>query len=179
MRWNGFVRSLVFAAVTALAYVPYSALISPWLGAKLALSSYLILAVSVYVTGLASTLRRGLGAALVAAPLGLGLLLISGSPQLCAVGAVFILGLCRSGVLYRSRFGRALVLESVLGFGGLLLADFLWVGSFFPVSMALWGFFLVQSAFFLIGGVSERRDVIDDMDPFDQACTRALALLEE
>ena len=37
MRWNGFVRSLVFAAVTALAYVPYSALISPWLGAKLAL----------------------------------------------------------------------------------------------------------------------------------------------
>ncbi len=179
MRWNGFARSLVFAGVTAAGYAPFALVVAPWLGAGAALAAYAVLAVAVYTVGLASTLRRGVGAALLAALLGAGVLAATASTREVVVAAALILCLCRSGVLYRTRFARALVLEGTLLVGGLGLAQHLMGPSTLSVILAVWGFFLVQSVFFLVGGVEEKRLACEVLDPFEQAHARALSILEE
>jgi hypothetical protein len=46
------------------------------------------------------------------------------------------------------------------------------------LSLAIWGYFLVQSSYFLVGGRSPRRDG-PPRDPFEQARARLQRLLEE
>jgi hypothetical protein len=46
------------------------------------------------------------------------------------------------------------------------------------VAFAIWGFFLVQSFFFLLGGVAERAATPAGLDPFEVARARAVALME-
>ena len=55
-------------------------------------------------------------------------------------------------------------------------------GSFFPIAMGVWSFFLVQSAFCLIGGPATREARSAppiDSDPFEAALRRARSLLQE
>lgn len=178
MRWNSFIRSIMFAAGAAAAYVPYSIVLGPWLSVNLTLSTYMVLMTSVYLAGIASTLRMGLGAALLATFVGAATLALFRSPFETAIASSFVLGICRSGMLFRSRFARAVVIEVTLAIVGLVVARFLMVSIFLPVSLAIWGFFLVQSVFFLIGGIRERNDPTEGLDPFERAHARAIALLE-
>jgi hypothetical protein len=61
---------------------------------------------------------------------------------------------------------------------GLLLARFLASPGLLGIALALWGFFLVQSVFFAIGGTHERRPEAGALDPFDRAKRRMLEVLE-
>ena len=179
MRWNSFARSLLFAGVAAAGYAPFALAVTPWLGAGAALAAYAVLAVAVYTAGLASTLRRGVAAALVAALLGAGVLAATASPREVWVAAALILSFCRSGMLYRAPFTRAFLLEGLLLVAGLGLARHLMGPSTLSMILAVWGFFLVQSVFFLVQGVTEKGPSSEDLDPFERARSNALSILEE
>jgi hypothetical protein len=69
-------------------------------------------------------------------------------------------------------------METCLLAGGLGLSRFLAGPNPLQIALAIWGFFLVQSFFFLVGGVAERAEVAAGLDPFELARARALALLE-
>jgi hypothetical protein len=67
--------------------------------------------------------------------------------------------------------------ELALLLGGLLFARFLAGPSLLSAALALWGFLLMQSFFFLVAG-GRSQATARDGDPFEQAHRRALALLE-
>jgi hypothetical protein len=178
MRWNGFARSLLFAAVAAGAFPVFALVANPVLGRATALSLYLLGIAVVYVAGIAPRRSRGVVAAGIGSALAAGVLLLAPSVGTIAVGAALIVGVGRSGVLYRSRRARALVAETLLLAGGLGLARFLAGPDTLQVAFAIWGFFLVQSFFFLLGGVAERAETPVGLDPFEVARARAHALME-
>jgi hypothetical protein len=90
-----------------------------------------------------------------------------------------LIGAVRSGLLYRARPLRAILTEVALALGGLLFARFLLGPSAIAVMLAIWGYFLVQSTFFLIPGTKHGRSRASGPDPFELAHARALALLDE
>jgi len=179
MRWNSFGRSLAFAALAGAAWPAFALAAAPLIGTHAALSLYLVASAAIYVAGLAPRRVHGLGAAIVAAALGAVFVAVARDPGVVALGAAIGVGVCRSGLLYRARGGRALAAEACLLGAGLLLARYLATPGVLGVALALWGFFLVQSGFFLIGGVSKRNGDVRGIDRFDSARRRALALLEE
>jgi hypothetical protein len=179
MRWNSFGRTLLFGVLAALGLVAGSVLCVPPLRWETWLSFYLVATLVVYVVGLGPGLRRGVRAGLLAAGLGAALLVLADGPSQVALGAAAILAISRSGLLYRWRPDRGLVLEGTLVIGGLLLGRFLAGGGLGSIAFGLWGFFLVQSVFFLIGGVTVRTGARGEMDPFERARLRLVELIEE
>ena len=178
MRWNDFGRSLVFAAALAAAWPAVALVAGPLLGVSTTLSLYLVAAAALCVWGIAPDRARGAGGGLATATLGaLGLVLARDVWEVAAVAAV-ALGIARSGLLYRTRAARGLLLEATLLGGGLVLARWLATPGPLGVALALWGFFAVQSGFFAVGGVRERRAEVGGADRFEHARRRALELLE-
>jgi hypothetical protein len=178
MRWNGFSRSVLFGAAAAAAFAPVALTLSPWLGVQWSLVVFAALAVPLYLTGLGDTRRRGVTAALFAM-LGIaGVGVLGATPREALVAAAVVLGLARSGLAYPGPFVRSAVLESALLAGGLMVANVLIGSSTLSVVLAVWGFFLVQSFFFLVVGArpiaAPRR-----VDPFDEARDRAIAIMDE
>lgn len=180
MRWNGFLGSVLYAAAAAVLYLPCLVLTAPFLGLGPARGLYLAATVAVYVGGLVPRPGRALGAGLLAGALGLGVLAVAGALPQVAVGLAIVLAFTRSGVLYGSRPARAWLLEASLVAGGLGVASLLVGPSEASVAFALWGFYLVQASFFLVGGVREREaEPPAARDPFERAYASALALLED
>jgi hypothetical protein len=132
-----------------------------------------------YLVGLGANVRQGLvAAALLGISVGT-IALVAPSERDIVLAAAIGLGVLRSGLLYRARFARALALEGALLCGGLLIAGRLFDGSLTSTVLAIWSFYLVQSAFFAVAGITARPDHARDVDPFDSARARALALLDD
>lgn len=178
MRAHGFGATLVFGAVASAGLLAGAWLLVPPLSGATFLGLYLVATVCAYATALAPDPRRGAASFALAAALGAAVLALAGRPSEVAIGAALVLAVCRSGFLYRSRPLRALALEVALAGGGLALARFLATGGLAGAALALWGFFVVQSGFFLAGGVRPRR-AQPEGDPFDEARARLLVLLGE
>jgi hypothetical protein len=178
MRWDSFARSVVFAAIAGAAWPAFALVAGPLFGSRAAFSLYLVGATGVYVAGLAPTIARGIASACVAVAIAVGMAVVAGTSHAAALGAAIALGLARSGLLYRNRGARAIAIEALLLGGGLVLARFLMAPGVLGPALALWGFFLVQSAFFAIGGLRTRESAVVG-DRFESARRRALALLEE
>lgn len=178
MRWNTFGRSALFAAAAGCGVMPWLLGAAPLLGIRGALSVYLVIVAATYVTVIAPSVRRGMQGGLLVG--GLGAVLAVGAHSLpeLALGLGVLLALARSGLLYRSPSARAVTMEVVLVAGGLLFARFLAGTSLLSVTVALWGFLLVQSTFFLAGGTCPRPPAVGDKDPFEAACERAISLLD-
>lgn len=182
-----FPRSFVFAATSALAAPVFVALARPAVGGGHALSLYAIAVSAAYVFALASRPTLGLGAAIALAVPALGLWMCGGSPGELVFLCAGLLGVLRSGWLRRdprigTRFARVFAIEIVLLGAGLWLGAWAGQGAFFPVAMGVWSFFLVQSAFSLVGGpraARARARSAPAVDPFDAAQRRARSLLEE
>jgi hypothetical protein len=177
MRWHGFGRSALFAALAALGAFPWLTLTAPVLGTARALRLYLVLVTALYVAGLAREGRRSIAAAAGVAALGCVLLTMAHGLGELALGLAVLLGTARSAILYRAGTARALVTEIGLVTTGLLFARFLGGPTLLSITLAIWGFFLVQSLFFLIAGVSARRPAGRHPDPFEEAHRRATAIL--
>jgi len=182
-----FPRTLVFGAAAA-AGAPFAlALLGPLFGEAGALAALAIAVSAAYLLGLARRPATGLGAALALTLSGVGGIALGATPLALAALCAVLIGVLRSGLLRRdaragSDFGRAFALEAALVGGGLALGAWLARGSAFPVSLALWGFFLVQSGFFLVGGpaAAAARDAAPagEADPFERAQRRAQELLK-
>ncbi len=178
MRWNTFGRSAVFAAVAGCGVMPWLFVAAPLLGVRGALSVYLVAATAAYVTGMAPSLRRGFGAGIFIMMLGGPFAALAHALPELALGLAVLLAVARTGLVYRTRSPRAVAVEIGLVAAGLLFARFLAGSSLISVMLALWGFFLVQSVFFLLGGRGGRDASAARADPFVAACERANALLD-
>jgi hypothetical protein len=175
MTCNTFARGALFAAVAAAAWLPWALVMSPIVGAWNAHALFLVGITVAYVAAMASGTNR-FGAAIAVTLAGvLGAWLLRTPGDLVVALAVTI-AVVRSGVLYPAPHARAVLRETALVFGGLALARFLAGSTLLSIGLALWGFFLVQSLFFLFavapGGVGVQSD------PFEEAHRRALALLD-
>jgi len=178
MRWNSFSGTLVFAALAALGLPAAVLVLGPGLGGQTAVSLYVVASACLYLAGCAPRRRWGLAVAIPAAAAGGLILLVAPHPEQVALLSALMIAVCRSGFLYRSRPGRALLAELLLALAGLAVAHLLWGPGLIATALALWGYYLVQSVFFLIGGVQPRRPSPEG-DPFELARSRLLALLEE
>ncbi len=178
-RRNAFARGLLFAIGAAIA-----ALLAPAFALGSLALHVLLLAglVPAYLLVIAPDLRRGLGVSLT-------LLLVSGllwaigtPPAQLATLQLLALGIVRSGVFYPGGKLRAVLIEGSLIGTGIAFAGFLvgtrpsWMSV--DIALAVWGFFLVQSSFALIGARTEVTPG-QQRDPFDEANARATAVLEE
>jgi hypothetical protein len=178
MKWNGFGPSLGFALAAAAGWPLFAIAAGPVVGASAALSLYLVCVATVYAFGLTADRARGLGAAALTGAIAAAFAAIARDPAVVTLGAAIGIGLARSTLLHRRGAGRAIAVEVTLLGVGLLLARFLASPGPLGIALALWGFFLVQSVFFGIGGTSERRTEIGTMDPFERAKRRAMEVLE-
>jgi hypothetical protein len=179
MKRNAFARSLVFAAGAAAAWPAFALAVQPFTGGRGAIALYLVASAAAYVAVLAPTLVRGAAAAALAAGITGAYAAVARDPFAVALAAAIAIGLARSGLLHRASPARALAVEAILLGGGLALAGFLATPGILGVALAIWGFFLVQSAFPAIGGVRPSGAEAERGDAFERAHRRALALLEE
>ena len=163
MRWDSFGRSAAFAACAALGWMPWVVLGGPR-------ALYLVAATSAYVGGLGGP--RRLPAAMLTAIAG-GVLVVAGDAAVLCIGLAVALAVARSAFLYRAAPARAVVVEAALAGGGLFFARLLGTPS-----LAIWGFFLVQSFFFLLPAVRVRETTTGHPDPFEAAHARAMEVLE-
>jgi hypothetical protein len=178
IRCNTFVRSALFAAVAAAGWLSWVVVAAPLLGLWTARALYLVGVTAVYLAGLSPQGRRPLPVALAAFLVAAVVALLAHTTTELAIGLATILGIARSGFFYRAAPARAAATEAGLLLGGLLFARFLAGVSVPATALALWGFLLVQSLFFLVAGVRARTRSGAHPDPFEEAHRRALALLE-
>jgi len=177
-RWDGFGRSLVFAALAAAGLPVAVTFGAPLFGSAGAVRLYVIATAGAYVCGLAADRSRQLAALVFAVLTGGALALLPIGLEGTALGAAGIVAFARSGLLQHQRTLRALVIEAALAVLGLGAAAFLASGGLLASCLAVWSYFLVQSSYFLIGGRSPRRDG-PPRDPFEQARERLQQLLED
>ena len=170
MRWDSFGRSAAFAACAALGCIPWIVVGGPR-------ALYLVAVTSAYVAGLGGPIARRLPAAMLAAVAGGALLLARDATVLC-IGLAVALAVARSAFLYRAAPARAVVVETALAGGGLLFARLLGTRSPLGMALAIWGFFLVQSFFFLLVGARARETATGHPDPFEAAHARAMEVIE-
>lgn len=178
MHCNTFGRSAIFAALSGVSVVPWLVIAGPLLGMRLALALYLVALTATSVAALVPSRRRGLGAGVVVAVLGSCLVAATRTLPELALGLAVLFATARGAFLYRLRPARAALVELVLVGGGLLFARFLAGPSLISIAFAVWGFLLVQSLFFLVGGVRVRERTAPHTDPFDVANERARSLLD-
>ena len=179
MRRNTLFGSLVFGAVAALAAIPWTMRMVPVLWPYTAVAVYAVAAVALYLLWIAPTLSRGLRIGVLAGLLAAVAWALAGGLPEGLVASAAVLGVARSGFLYRTRPARALALEGALLAGGLVFARALAAPTSLGVGLGIWGFFLVQSLYFVAGGVEGRRDEEPGIDRFEKARRETLALLEE
>jgi len=172
-----FSRSLLFAAIAGTGLPLFLGVLGPLLGHTFALQLYLVGSAVAYGVSMAPSLRSSLATGLVAGGLGLLLLALPLRLPSVALGSALILALCRSGLLHRASGLRGIALEGLLQGTGLLLAAFLAGRDPISLAVATWGYLLVQSLYWLVGGIRLRTPEPKG-DPFEEARLRLLALLD-
>src|SRR5262249_36214554 len=178
MHWNSFGRSAGFAAVAALAWIPWLVLTVPIVGPPAARMVYLIVVTSAYVWGLDGPIPRRVGAALLTGAAGAAPAVAPRDPAVLCLVLGAALAVVRSVFLYPAVPARGVLTETALGGGGLLFACLLGPRSAFGAALPIWGFFLVQSCFFLFAGARAVRSRSDHPDPFEAAYAHAMEMLE-
>jgi hypothetical protein len=178
MTCNTFLRSALFGLVAAAGWVPWLVVTGPLAGVWHARALYLIAATVAYAAMLSPRRSERVRIALAAGVIAVTLALVARSTAELSIGLALILGVARSAFLYRTTPARAVVLEAALLAGGLEFARFLVGPSLGSTGLAIWGFLLVQSLFFLAPRSSAELVTRCAADPFEEAHRRASALLE-
>jgi len=180
MRLDSFARSALFAAGAAALWPAFAMTAAPFVGWRPALAIYLAGVTTLYVTGLGGAGgARHRAIALATAGVVLAFAAFAHTTAELAVALAAVLGCVRSALLYRTRPARAVATEVALLAGGLIFARFLAGPSVLSIAVALWGFFLVQSLFFLVARPKPRAHTTLQIDPFDEAHRRATTLLDD
>jgi hypothetical protein len=166
---HGLGRSLLFAALAGAAYPAYALLSGDGLPGD-ALGRYLVGAAVLYAALGQVDARRAVAAGAAGAALGLAALALLPGLGARALAAALVTAFGR-GAAAPGGAGRRLVAEALLAAGG--LAAVRWLAGPHPIDggLAVWGFFLVQSARLVLPGAAARR--LPPQDPFERAA-RAL-----
>lgn len=174
---RGFARTLAFGLAAALGVPAVAVALAP-VGSSLALCLYLVGLAIAYLGWIAGSRRRALVAGAIASAAVLLLPVLGPSVGFTAVAAALLLAAVRSGYLYRGASPRALVLEVGLLLGGLATAKLLATPGVLGMALAVWGFFVVQSLYFLLARPRARTPG-GGGDPFERVRERLEGLLED
>jgi hypothetical protein len=167
------------AAAAAIAFVFAQHLAAPLVGSNKVLVFSLAGCTVAYAALLGSTGRRAIRNA-VAAFIGAVLVVIGSSGMMgLAIGLTSVLGFVRSGLESSRKPIRGLVVELLLGGGGLGFACWVYSPGWLGVAAGIWAFALVQSLYFLLPGRGRASTAAGLGDPFEHARERILFLLEE
>lgn len=169
-----FAESLLFALLAALGSVPWTLATGAVVGRKQAEAVYLLVLAALYLVWIAPGWPRKLRTGVLASAAAVAFAFV---PAPASISAAILVAVGRSGLLYRARPARAVVTEALLVGGGLAFAGWLGGPSLLDAASAVWGFYLLQSVFFLLGGVAESREEAH-ADPFEDALRRASAAME-
>lgn len=175
---RGFARTLVFGALAALGVPAVWLLLAPLLGSSLVLGLYWVGLAIAYPVWIAGSLRRAVGAAALSGVGALVLLALLPGLSVMAAGAALLVAAVRSGFLYRAPQPRLLVLEALLLVVGLTVANALATPGVLGMALAVWGYFLVQSLYFLLARPRPRA-ATPGGDSFERASERLERLLDE
>lgn len=178
MAWHGFGRTILFGGLAAAGWPAMALLLHPVAPPDDILAVYLLAVASVYVAGLGANPRRALGAGMLATFMSVGVLTLAPGLGSVIAGAVAVLAIGRVRLFQTGGLARTLAVEGVALGIGLLLVRAIAGPDPMHVALALWAFFLPQSLYFLVGGMTTRRDPIEGIDPFDAAHHRAEALID-
>jgi hypothetical protein len=183
MRVHGLGSSLVFGAAVSIALVFMQHVFAPMLGSWNVLAFYLVGCTVAYAALIGRTRRASLRNAMVGAIGAVAVFALARGSHAgmgeVAIGLTCVVALVRSGLDPALRRTRSFVIESGLGGASLVFAAWLatpgWLGS----AVALWGYVLVQSLYFLIPRSRDAHRGECVGDPFDRARERLIAMLEE
>lgn len=181
---RGFGRMIGLGAIAAIVlplalYVFHRLIghVSAPRGAEVGLGLYWVIAAACSLAVSAGSRRARAFVPFAALLAGLAVLSLSPGLVALAVALTLVVSVARSGFLHRQAPGRALLLEAFCGSASLLLAWALYQPTVFGAALSLWGWFLVQSCFYLLVARVARRKPAADVDPFDVARGRLLELL--
>jgi hypothetical protein len=175
-RWDGFASSLAFAALAAAGLPVAVTFAGALVGSEAAVRLYAIAAAGLYAIGLCPDRSRRVAALAFCALVGMILALLPLGLRETAIGAAGLVAFTRGVLLPDSRSLHALAIEAVLGAVGLATAAWFAHGGLLALCLAVWGYFLVQSGYFLFG---PQRAAGEAADPFERARVRLQRLLEE
>jgi hypothetical protein len=183
MRVQGLGSSLVFGAAASIALVFMQHVFAPLVGSWNVLAFYLAGCAVAYAALIGGAPRTSLRNASFAAIGAAAVLVLARGSHVgmgeVAIGLTCVVALVRSGLDPAVRRTRSVVVESVLGGASLVFAAWLATPGYLGSAVALWGYVLVQSLYFLIPRSRDARPGESEGDPFDRARERLLAMLEE
>lgn len=176
MNARSFVRTLVFGAAAGLFTGALALLgaIGPGLGASLMLTC-LVLA-PVYAAALGRDGGERARAAVIAGGFVAAVAFLGGGPIAVATAGALSLAVVRSHLFRLASPLRTLLVESALGGASWAVVGLVAQPTPAGVALGVWAFFLVQSAFFLVGDVVPRRRPPEE-DAFERAARRTRAAL--
>lgn len=172
----GLGRGLLFALLAGLATVPWLLLAAPFLGYLHALALHMLALTVAALAFLAPSLRRGAIATALGALLVLPLVLIVRGPVEALIAGLFVLGLGRSGLSYGRPLARGLAMELALGSAATLVSLIVYDAGVFGSALAVWCFWLVQSAYCLLPDSGAETGALGDR--FERAKSAAERLLQ-
>jgi hypothetical protein len=174
---SSFTKTLCFGAVAA-ASVPLTVLaLAGWIGPHHALALHAVAVTAGYLAFLSNGLRRRLAVFAGAALAGGIAWAMAGSTTSLVVLLGLLVAVVRSAILFRGRPARAVAIELAVLAGSLVTAEFLFTPGILGSALAAWGWFVAQSFYFLLGGITPRRREKRG-DPFDHARQCLERLLE-
>ena len=176
-RVPSFLRGLSFALFAGLGALPFQLLFgAPW-DYDACLGVYQLGLAVLAVLACAPSLRTALGGGALAAALCAALALTFPGIATATLGALCALGFARSALCYPRPFARALAFELLLALPAAAAFALLHDGRPIGNTLAVWAFWLVQSAFALLPGTP--RATTDPIgDRFETAAAAAERLMQ-
>jgi hypothetical protein len=175
---NGFLEGILFAAVAALAFGSSVRFAARWVDPTVAAALYLtgVSAAFIFLVGTKRSAR--IAAVLLVGGVGVASALIADTLGPTAVALTAAIGVARARLVSPKRNARAGRLEIGIGVAALTLADHVARPSWAWLALAVWAYWLVQSAHFLVTG-SANESERTTRDPFDVAAERANDLMDQ
>ena len=175
MRRGELGRAVAFAAVAACVCPFVLGLATPLLGAALAWETMIIGSVALYLAWVVPGRTLGRAAGLTSLVVAAAILVLGGGQAALALGLASTLSCVRCLTAKGGGATRNVWIELALVGTGLALAGHLLASPVLPEALALWGFYLVQSAHGLLARGPGNRE--PEIDRFTRAARRIEALL--
>jgi hypothetical protein len=175
---RSFAGTLGFGLLAGGGFPGFALLTAPFLGTHVALSLWLTLASIVYSALLGLSWRDRVASAFLAAVFVVPTALLSSGIATVAMGAALAVAIVRTRLLGSTRLPRAIALEVMLAALGFAFVTALGGPGWVAISLAIWGWFLVQSLYFLAAGLGEPL-AETEVDPFDLATREVARILED
>jgi len=177
-RVPSFLRGLLFALFAGLGALPFQIVFGTAWDYDSCLGVYLLALAVLAVLASAPSLRTALGGGLLAAALCGALALTFPGIATATLGVLCALGLARSALCYPRPFARALAFELLLALPSVAAFALLHDGHPLGNSLAVWAFWLVQSAFALLPGAPRAPTTDGTRDRFESAAAAAERLMQ-